>query len=145
MKKEIGILVVARTSNFLEEIDGELRRAGLSFRARQVDTKEAFCYELQCHGADVIFSNHGLPGLDGWTALALAREKWPDVPFIFVTTSPHEDSAHEEVEVGAQCDALRSPLSKLPATLRRVLREANRRNKLREMELRVLTARWMEW
>lgn len=143
MKKEIGILVVAGAPTFLEEINRELRRAGLSFRARQVETKEAFCYELPCYRADVIFSNHGRPALDGLTALALAREKRPDLPFIFVTTSPDEDAAHERVETGANDDVLRSPLSELAPMVRRALREANERATLREMALRVLTSRWM--
>ena len=36
---------------------------------------------------DIILSDHGLPGFDSMTALAVAREHLPQVPFIFVTGS----------------------------------------------------------
>ena len=66
----------------------ELRRGGVSFQSKRVDTREQFLKALDTLPPDVILSDHGLPSFDGFSALTIAREKLPDVPFIFVTGSP---------------------------------------------------------
>ena len=143
MKKPIAILMVEDTHGFVMEINRQLLRSGLAFCAKRAATEEAFIHELVFHCPDVILSNGGLPSFDGLAALSIAREKRPDVPFIFVTDSP-EAEAGRAVEAGITSEVLKSPLSKLAPMVRRALREANKRNKLREMELRILTARWMD-
>ena len=143
MKKEIGILVIASAPTFLEEVSCKLRQSGLCFHTRQVDSRETLCHELQHQRTDIILSNHGLPALDGLTALALAKERRPEIPFVFVTTSPGETDARETIAALTSDSVFRSPLSKLATTLRRALREANKRARLRELELRALTSRWL--
>ncbi len=143
MKQPIGILIVEDTPEFVVKINRQLRRARLSFRTRRIACKQAFVHELECHRPDVILSNGGLPSFDGVTALAIAREKRPDVPFIFVTLAPEEEPVRETNGAGAAQGSLKSPLSQLGRTLRRALREAKAQAELRDMELRVLTARWM--
>jgi two-component system response regulator len=97
---------------------------------------------LQCHRPDVILSNGGLPSFDGLTALAIAREKRPDVPFIIVAVAPEAKPLSELNSPGVAHGSLRSPLSELGRTVRRALREAKARTRLRELELMVLTSRW---
>ena len=95
MKSEIRILYVEDVPADVVIVNHELRKAGMAFCSRRVDTKEAFLAELQHHPPDVILSDHGLPSFDGFTALAIARDKCPDVPFIFVTNSLGEETTIE--------------------------------------------------
>ena len=139
MKKEIGILVVAAATSFVEELEHELRRAGLSHRFRRVESKEGFLHQLQKACPDVILANHGVPAFDSTTALSIALENRPDVPFILVTANRPGVSRAVEAEAGV----LSSPLSKLAPTLRRALRDASKRRKLRDAQLTALTSRWL--
>jgi two-component system response regulator len=142
MKKTVNIVIVDDLPEFVATVDRELRRAGLTFLAKRVATKEALLHELNCYYPDLVLSNHGLPSFDGGTALGLVREKRPDVPFIFVSTLPDEENA-STLNSPSRGDVMRTPVSKLARTVRFALREANQRAKLREKELMVLTSRWL--
>jgi CheY-like chemotaxis protein len=111
----------------VELLERELRKGGLEFRARQVDSREAFLHELQHDPPDVILSDHGLPSFDGFTALALTRDRCPEVPFIFVTNSLGEEKAIEAFESGADDCVLKGRLSKLVPAVHRALRKAEER------------------
>src|SRR5258708_17654287 len=54
-----------------------------------------------------ILSDHGLPAFDGFTALALAHQNAPDVPFIFVTGSDRKstrlNSSHQIISYAVFC------------------------------------------
>jgi CheY-like chemotaxis protein len=127
MNREIHILSIEDVPTDTELINHELRRAGMVFRTRRVTSRQAFLHELEHHPPDVILSDHGLPSFDGFTALALAREKCPDVPFIFVTSSLGEEKVIEIFENGAAHCVLKNRLTKLPPVVRKALREAEER------------------
>ena len=107
----------------------------MSFRSKRVDTQEAFVHELEHNRPDVILSDHGLPSFDGFMALTIAREKCPDVPFIFVTGRLGEQIAIETLRNGATDYVLKGNLTKLAPTIQRALREAEERTALKRKEL----------
>jgi PAS domain S-box-containing protein len=92
-----------------------LRQGGFEFSFRRVDTEDAFLREVDQFKPNVILSDHGLPAFDGFSALILAQQKCPDVPFIFVTGSLGEEMAIK---------ALKHHLSTLPPALHRALNQA---------------------
>jgi len=146
VKNEIRILYVEDVPADVVMVNHELRRGGLAFRTKRVDTKEDFLHELEHAVPDVILSDHGLPSFDGFTALAIARDKCPTVPFIFVTNSLGEEMTIETFESGATDYVLKKNLRKLVPTVQRALREAEERaafkqkeQALRESELRFRT------
>src|SRR5688572_31831036 len=57
--------------------------ANIAFTSRVVATKEDLVQGLQTFAPDLILSDCTLPGFDGLSALAIAREKCPGTPFIF--------------------------------------------------------------
>jgi CheY-like chemotaxis protein len=124
MKKEIRILSVEDVPADTVLINHELRQAGLLFRTKRVDSKQAFLHELAHDPPDVILSDHGLPSFDGFTALAIAKDKCPEVPFIFVTNSLGEEKVIETFEKGATNCVLKNRLSKLPQVVQRALCES---------------------
>jgi CheY-like chemotaxis protein len=134
VKKEIRILYVEDVPADVVMLNHELRKGGLAFRAKRVETKESFVQELEHHPPDLILSDHGLPSFDGFTALAIARNKCPDVPFIFVTSSLGEETAIETFESGATDYVLKKNLSKLVPAIQRALRGAEERARFRQRE-----------
>lgn len=101
-----------------------LRQGGFDFAFRRVDTEEAFLREIGEFQPNVILSDHGLPAFDGFSALTVAREKCPEVPFIFVTGSLGEEMAIKALKSGATDFILKHHLSTLPPALHRALNQA---------------------
>src|SRR3989338_5914193 len=64
-----------------------------------------------------------MPGFDGLSALKIAQEKCPDVPFIFVSGTLGEDVAIEALKHGAADYVLKDRLSRLVTCVRRALHE----------------------
>src|SRR5690348_3475546 len=121
MKKELRVLMVEDTAEDAALINHALRKAGLRFRQRRVDSRDAFLHELEHHVPDVILSDHGLPNFDGFAALAEARARCPEVPFIFVTGAPGEQAAEETLHSGADDYVLKNRLQLLGPAIERVL------------------------
>src|SRR5262245_17542357 len=115
-------------------INHALRQGGLTFRTKRVDDKNAFVHELEHNPPDVILSDHGLPEFDGFTALAIAKDKCPDTPFIFVTNSLGEQVAIETFESGATDYVLKHNLAKLAPAVTRALQRRDERLRLKQQE-----------
>ncbi len=101
-----------------------LRQGGFDFSFKRVDTEDGFLREVEEFRPNVILSDHGLPAFDGFSALTLAQQKCPDVPFIFVTGSLGEEMAIKALKSGATDFVLKHHLSTLPPALHRALNQA---------------------
>lgn len=132
--KEIRVLLIEDDPNDALLLDLELRRAGISFRSQRVESRDDFVRELDAELPDVILSDHGLPKFDGFSALSIAKEKCPDVPFLFVTGSLGEEMIIETLKRGATDYVLKHRLSKLVPAVVRAIREAHDRRKRKEAE-----------
>src|SRR5437588_941535 len=106
-----------------ELIRFDLREGGLAFSFKRVDSKSAFLRELGEHTPDVILLDYALPGFDGFSALTLAQETYPDIPFIFVTGTLGEEVVIEMLKSGATDYVLKTRLSRLVPAVLRALRE----------------------
>ncbi len=84
------------------------------------------------HSPDVILSDHGLPDFDGLTALELARERCPDVPFIFVTNALSREMEVEKLMGGVSDYVRKSQLDYLPIAVLHALHEAEERRSQRQ-------------
>ena len=127
MKDDLRILNLEDSEN-----DAELNQAMLSARWPQcqlirVDNRQDYLAALEQGSVDVILSDYTMPGFDGRTALALAREKRPEVPFLFVSGTIGEDSAIEALKNGATDYVLKHRLMRLIPAVDRALREADER------------------
>lgn len=129
------ILLVEDSAPHAELVEHFLRQSGLQFRLLRVDTREAFVAQLEREPPDMILSDYALPAFDGYTALAIAREKVPNVPFIFVTGTMGEEVAIETLKNGATDYVLKTRLARLGPAVQRALREfADRRERQRAEE-----------
>src|SRR5579862_363598 len=101
-----------------------LRKSGIHFSVSRVDTREDYLKELDECKPDLILSDYSLPGFNGHDALALAKEKCPETPFIFVTGTMGEEVAIETLKSGATDYVLKTRLTRLVPAVSRALREA---------------------
>lgn len=99
------------------------------FSSRRVETREAFILELDEFYPDLILADNKLPAFEGLTALKIAKEKCPDIPFIFVTGSMGEEWAIETIKRGATDYVLKEHLSRLAPAVNRALKENRERRK----------------
>jgi PAS domain S-box-containing protein len=124
MDKELRILILEDVPADAELEEHELRKAGLVFITKVVDTKEAFLKALEEFLPDIILSDYDLPAFDGFAALRIAKEKSPDVPFILVTGKLGEEFAIEKLKEGAKDYVLKNNLKRLVPSVNRALEEA---------------------
>jgi len=68
-----------------ELIAHSLKDHGVLCSIIRVDTKQSFDAALEKGGIDLILSDSQLPGFDTLTVVTQARERLPEVPFIFVS------------------------------------------------------------
>src|SRR6266849_9746178 len=101
MTEQLRILVAEDMATDAELVLMELARAGLRVDHRVVDSEKSFVDALREFKPDVILSDFSIPGFDGMAALALARERCPDAPFIFVSGTIGEESAVNALKSGA--------------------------------------------
>ena len=115
-----------------------LERSGLFFEARRVQTESDFLVQLVEYGPDIIVSDYSLPGFSGTRALEIARERVPDLPFVFVSGAMGEDRAVESLKRGATDYVLKTNLARLASALTRAIEEAEAKRARRKAELRIL-------
>jgi len=119
--------------------DAELNQAMLAARWPQcqlvrVDNRANYIAVLEQGNIDVILSDYTMPGFGGGTALELAREKRPEIPFLFVSGTIGEDAAIEALKNGATDYVLKHRLMRLVPAVDRALREAAERERERADE-----------
>ena len=139
MAESLRLLILEDNPADAELIQFELQEAGLAFCSEVVKAEDDFVRELQEFSPDLILSDYDLPKYDGSLALAEAKRKRPDTPFILVTGAVSEDRAIEILTQGAKDYVLKNRLQqRLVPAVRRVLGEAeeHRARKHAEEELR---------
>ena len=99
-----------------------------------VQTRGEFMAALETGKIDLILADYKLPLFDGLSALELAQERRPDLPFIFVSGTLGEETAIEALKRGATDYVLKSRLSRLAPSVQRALREAKERAERKKAE-----------
>jgi signal transduction histidine kinase len=123
-----------------EIIRGVLEGGGIACDVTCVDTRADFVAGLARGGFDVILADFSMPSFDGLSALRIALETCPEVPFIFVSGTLGEEVAIDALKVGATDYVLKERLSRIASSVRRAVREVTER-RLAQQELRRLEAR----
>jgi len=108
-------------------IHATLEEEGIHCQAVRVDTKSEFVKAIDQGGFELIFADYSLPSFDGISALGIAKEKCPDIPFLFVSATLGEDLAVETLKQGAIDYVLKQRLSRLAPSVHRALREVKER------------------
>jgi len=120
----LRILLIEDSLEDTELTVRELKRGGLEFDWRRVDTELALARACSEFEPTMVLSDYAMPGFDGLSALKLVRELRPEVPFIFVSGTIGEETAIQSLRSGANDYILKSNLSRLPTAVKRALRDA---------------------
>ncbi|MEO6079740.1 MAG: EAL domain-containing protein [Steroidobacteraceae bacterium] len=102
----------------------QLKRAGMSCISQRVETEAALIGALQKFEPNLILSDFSLPQFDGMSALRIATQQAPHVPFMFLSGTIGEERAIDALRSGAVDYVLKESLARLPPAVRRALREA---------------------
>ncbi|MBK1640406.1 histidine kinase [Chromatium okenii] len=134
MSEQLRILLLEDHPADAELIERFLKKSGLVLLAQRVDQREPFLTALNDFRPDAILADYSLPQFDGLQALALVRQRDPDLPFIFVTGALGEEGAVELLCKGANDYVLKHLLTRLPMALERALTTSRQQKALRHAE-----------
>ncbi len=134
MNKRLNILHLEDEPDFAELVCSLLEQGGVEANIRQVAGRNTFVQALETGEYDLIISDYHLPAFTGLEAMAIAKSRFPETPFILVSGTIGEQAAIESLKAGATDYVLKQQPERLPSAVQRAVHEAGERTKLRKME-----------
>jgi PAS domain S-box-containing protein len=134
MSGRLRILHLEDDPRDAELVEATLAGEGIDCEVRVVAGRDEFVAALDEGGRELVLADFALPEFDGMSALAIVRERYPDLPFVFVSGRLGEEAAIESLKSGATDYVLKSRLSRLAPAVNRALGEAGERAELRKAE-----------
>jgi PAS domain S-box-containing protein len=134
----VDILLLEDSAIDADLLESHLLRSGFRFRLRRATGRQSYMDAIEAGGFDIILADYSLPDFDGLTALRVARARYPEVPFIFVSGVVGEEFATDALKQGAVDYVLKRNLMRLPAAVDRALAEARERQERRRAETALL-------
>lgn len=122
MKGTLKILSLEDLEDDFYLITHALKKSGMDFIAKRVDSKEEFSNALDDFGADVILCDHSLPQFNSNEALRIFHQRKMQIPFILVTGAVSEEFAVSSLKHGADDYVLKSNLARLPNVIDNALK-----------------------
>src|SRR5262250_192630 len=117
-----------------ELLQAKLESEDIRCHVIRVEMQADFCAALEQGGVDLILADYTLPSFDGLSALKIALEKCPDIPFIFVSGTLGEEVSIEALKIGATDYVLKQRLSRIVPSVHRALRESKERAERKRAE-----------
>src|SRR5258708_2413402 len=134
MSTALRVLVVEDLEDDALLLLRELRRGGWQVTHRRVDTADAMTAALDAEPWDIIIADYAMPRFSGPAALALARQRKSELPFILVSGTVGEETAVQAMRAGADDYLFKGNLARLCPAVERELREAEDQRKARRTE-----------
>ncbi len=101
-----------------------LSKANIKFEYCLTDSEEEFQSSLEKMNFDIILSDFHLPGYSGSEALLFVKEKFPNIPFVFLSGTMGEDAAIDSLLNGATDYVLKNRLDRLVPAIFRAFKES---------------------
>ena len=130
----LRILMLEDLEDDVGLIERTLRKEGMNFSYKRVDTEEEFAECLEYFHPDVILSDHALPQFNSLQALKICRKRSINAPFILVTGTVSEEFAVSCLKQGADDYVLKSNMVRLPSAIQNALKQRNHEAKRRRAE-----------
>jgi signal transduction histidine kinase len=118
-----------------ELIHSLIEGGSISYEYFLTDNEKDYLKILETENIDLILSDYSLPDYDGNEALKVAREKYPLVPFIFVSGAMGEDRAINAMLNGATDYVLKNKLERLVPAIKRAMHEHELEVKRKQSEV----------
>ena len=132
MPHELKILHLEDDRSDAELVRETLAADGIVAEVECVDTEPGYVSALERRKFDLILADYSLPSFDGGTALAIANQRAPGIPFIFVSGSLGEEVAIESLKSGATDYVLKHRLQRLSHAVYRAIEERSEREKRKQ-------------
>jgi signal transduction histidine kinase len=123
MITKLKILMLEDVESDVGLVNHMLKKNGLQFDIKRVDTKDEFSTALRDYHPDVILSDHSLPQFNSIEALKIYKQSALNVPFILVTGSVSEEFAVTCLKQGADDYILKTNLLRLPRAIENALHQ----------------------
>jgi len=134
---KLKILFVEDVQTDVELAIREIKKAGIKFSHKTVETKDNFIFELNNFNPDVIISDYSLPSFDGMQALKITLEFSLFLPFIILTGPSNESIAVSCMKSGASDYLIKGCISRLPFAIKDAI-TAKKLLKEKETSLKIL-------
>jgi signal transduction histidine kinase len=121
--KKLSILHLEDIPSDAEFIARALKKSGIDFEIKLVDTKDDFKDAITNFRPDVILSDHNLVEFTSTDAFAIFKSFDLEIPFILVTGTVSEEFAVSMMKEGINDYILKSNLSRLEPAIRHALKE----------------------
>lgn len=144
MKSPLRILHLEDNQADAALVQETLDAGGIGCKVTCVKTREEYLTALENDEFDLILTDYSLPRFDGLTALALAREKHPETPTIFVSGTMGEEAAIHCLQQGATDYVLKDRLARLPSAVQRAVTEADEVALRKKLEAQLLRSQRLE-
>ena len=123
-QRTIKILHLEDNENDALLVQSILKKADIKFEYFLTDTEEQYQSSLEKKNFDIILSDYHLPGYSGSEALLFVKEKFPNIPFVFLSGTMGEDVAIESLLNGATDYVLKNRLDRLVPAIFRAVKES---------------------
>jgi len=128
----LSIVHLEDNPNDREFVRRTLLKAGIQCEITYAENFKEFDAALSRIHPHLILSDFTLPDYCGTDALVFARERYPEVPYIFISGTIGEERAVESLKNGATDYVLKHNLSRVPAAVEQATRAA--RESVRRMQ-----------
>lgn len=130
----LSILHLEDNISDAELIHTRIMKEGIDCNIKLVSNRQQFFKEVEDGNFDIILCDYSIPSYSGIEALALAKDKLPDVPFIFVSGTIGEERAVESLKRGATDYIIKDNLARLVPAISRAIKEVEDQKEIRRAE-----------
>jgi PAS domain S-box-containing protein len=127
MRVTLRVLLIEDSEDDAALVLRELRRGGYEPICQQVQTAVDLGAALDQQEWDVVISDFAMPQFSGMAALAIVRERQPDLPFILVSGNIGEEMAVSAMKAGANDYLMKNALARLAPAVRKEIAETKAR------------------
>jgi len=138
MSNSVKILLLEDSEDDTGLIFRELKRDGLLFSLKRVESREEYISAIASFQPDIILSDHALPQFNSIDAYKYYKEIDLQIPFILVTGTVSEEFAVNIIKQGVDDYIIKSNLSRLPSAIRNAISKRRAEQEKKEAQQNLL-------
>ncbi|GAA3741339.1 ATP-binding protein [Flavobacterium ginsengisoli] len=124
MKKDIRALILEDNTSDADLLIRHLRKSGVSFVTKIVDSRNVFEESLDTFLPDIILSDYTLPSFDAVSAFKIVKDRSLNIPFVIISGTIGEENAVMLIKEGVTDYVSKNNFSSLIQKINRALKEA---------------------
>ncbi len=133
-KPLIRILFAEDLTSDVEMAKREIKKEGINFTSKVVETEPAFRKELVEFNPDIVVSDYSMPVFNGMEALKITRAHPKYIPFVVLTGSMNEETAVACMKAGANDYVIKEQIKRLPFAVLDAIEKQRARVEKNKME-----------